>query len=205
MNAGKRDMRAEVTRERILDVAAEEMLRHGFQGASTSEILKKLGISKGALYHHFSSKKKLGYAVLEECFARHHAGMWDRALAADNPLQGVINMLRGITQMVDAAQLEYGCPINNLAQEMSPLDEGFRRRVEKVYAAWERRLTEAFLRAQQDGHMRQDADASEVAAFVIATTQGAIGLAKNAQDAEVFRRSVRGLIRHLGELAVAAA
>lgn len=201
----KRDMRAEVTRERILEVAAAEMLQHGYQGASTSEILKKLGISKGALYHHFPSKKALGYAVLEECFAGHHAAMWDKALSADNPLAGVIDMLREIGQIVDVEQLAYGCPINNLAQEMSPHDEGFRRRVEQVYHRWERRLTEAFLRAQRDGHMRDDADPAEMAFFVIATTQGAIGLAKNAQKPEVLRRSVRGLIRYLEELAAVAA
>jgi len=92
-----------------------------------------------------------------------------------------------------------------VAQEMSPLDEGFRNRVEKVYSRWERRMTEAFLRAQRDGHMRKDVDASEAAAFVIATTQGAIGLAKNAQATEVFSKSVRGLTRYLEGLAAEAA
>ncbi|MEO0971905.1 MAG: TetR/AcrR family transcriptional regulator, partial [Pseudomonadota bacterium] len=56
---------AEQTRDRILTSAAEEIYRVGFQAASTANILKQLGISKGALYHHFASKQALGYAVLD--------------------------------------------------------------------------------------------------------------------------------------------
>lgn len=201
----RRDIQAEVTREKILEVAGEEMIRHGYQTASTTEILNRLGISKGALYHHFASKKDLGYAVLDECFTKHHAAMWDQALEAQNPLAAVVQLIDEACKAMVGERLKCGCPINNLAQEMSPLDEGFRSRIEKVYSRWERRMTEAFLRAQREGYMHDDVDASEASAFVIATTQGAIGLAKNAQATDVFRRSVRGLIRYLQGLAKEAA
>ena len=101
----QREIQAEVTREKILEVAGEEMARHGYQTASTSEILKRLGISKGALYHHFASKKDLGYAVLDECFAKHHAAMWDQALEAQDPLAAVRRLLEeaGRTMVGEAA------------------------------------------------------------------------------------------------------
>lgn len=40
--------------------------RHGFQAASLNNILAKTGLTKGALYHHFPDKDRLGYAVIEE-------------------------------------------------------------------------------------------------------------------------------------------
>ena len=39
---------------------------HGFQAASLSRILAQTGVTKGALYYHFSGKQMLGYAVLDD-------------------------------------------------------------------------------------------------------------------------------------------
>lgn len=199
----QRDLQAEVTRERILEVAAEEMYRVGYQAASIGEILKKLGMSKGGFYHHFPTKQALGYAVLDELFAKLVAKYWDEPLAADQPLVAVIELLKWSGTVLAGENLQYGCPINNLAQEMSPLDEGFRQRVEAVYRDWHNRLTQALERAQHGGQMRADADAACVAAFVIATKQGATGLAKNAQNNQVYVEAISCLIDYLEQLVLA--
>ena len=67
---------AELTRQKILDVSAEEIHQHGFTATSLSIILKRCGISKGALYHHFSNKMELGYAVFEEIYTPMFLSMW---------------------------------------------------------------------------------------------------------------------------------
>lgn len=46
-------------RDRIMNVAMSEFCAKGFKNASTNEIVKKAGISKGALFHYFSSKKEI--------------------------------------------------------------------------------------------------------------------------------------------------
>ncbi len=46
-------------RDRIMNAAMSEFSLKGFRNASTNEIVKKAGISKGALFHYFSSKKQL--------------------------------------------------------------------------------------------------------------------------------------------------
>ena len=45
--------------ERILDAAMKEFAQKGFEKASTNEIIKEAGISKGLLFHYFSNKKNL--------------------------------------------------------------------------------------------------------------------------------------------------
>ncbi|MES2308852.1 MAG: TetR/AcrR family transcriptional regulator, partial [Verrucomicrobiota bacterium] len=55
------------TRARIVQSAFEEVHRHGYQGASISQIIERAGITKGALFHHFKNKQELGYAVIDEC------------------------------------------------------------------------------------------------------------------------------------------
>jgi AcrR family transcriptional regulator len=54
------------TRGQILFAAYKEIHVNGFQSASLSNILKRTGVTKGALYHHFRDKSELGYAVVDE-------------------------------------------------------------------------------------------------------------------------------------------
>lgn len=196
----QRDIKAEVTREKILEAAAEEIYRVGFQSASLCEMLKRLGISKGALYHHFASKQELGYAVLDDVIAPRAVAAWEAALSAEDPIEGICRLLDEEAQFLAGQRLACGCPINNLAQEMSPLDEGFRQRIERVYRRWHRAVQNALAGAQQRGLLRPEVDANEVAYFVIASLQGAVGLAKNSQDCGIFRASINGLKKYLHDL-----
>ncbi|MEM7468393.1 MAG: TetR/AcrR family transcriptional regulator, partial [Pseudomonadota bacterium] len=111
--ASKRELKAEITREKILEAAADEIYRVGFRAASLSEILNKLGISKGALYHHFPDKLALGYAVIEECFGKRHEDTWENALKDADPVAGISKLLTEKVNMKCKDTLCCGCPINN--------------------------------------------------------------------------------------------
>ena len=101
---------------------------------------------------------------------------------------------------VTGQRLCCGCPINNLSQEMSSVDEGFRERIEKIYERWHRRIHDALAGAQRRGLMRGDVDPSDVAYFIIASMQGATGLAKSAQNCAIYRASIHGLLHYLDDL-----
>ncbi len=91
-------------------------------------------------------------------------------------------------------------PLNNLAQEMSPLDEGFRRRLEKVYAAWREALEAAFARGIKAGKVRKAISPRTAAAFVVAALAGIIGTAKNAQSDVLLKQAGQGLFDYLDSL-----
>lgn len=56
---------AEERRNEILD-AADELFGHkGFDGTSTNDILKKVGIARGTLYYHFKSKESIMDALID--------------------------------------------------------------------------------------------------------------------------------------------
>jgi AcrR family transcriptional regulator len=52
------------TRQRIQEVARELFLQHGVQRTSLQDIADKLGISKPALYYHFTSREELVRSIL---------------------------------------------------------------------------------------------------------------------------------------------
>jgi AcrR family transcriptional regulator len=58
-------MSGEDTRRRILDVSAALFVEQGYDGTSLREIAERLGVTKAALYYHFSSKDQILRALLE--------------------------------------------------------------------------------------------------------------------------------------------
>ncbi|WP_404962554.1 ScbR family autoregulator-binding transcription factor [Streptomyces sp. 147326] len=64
-----RQERAVRTRRAILEAAAAVFDERGYDAATIADILARAGVTKGALYFHFSSKQELAQGVLEEQFA----------------------------------------------------------------------------------------------------------------------------------------
>jgi AcrR family transcriptional regulator len=192
----------EDTRRRILKAAFAEFYRNGFQGGSLNRIVEEAGTTKGALFHHFEGKNDLGYAVVEEVIQPHIKALWFDPLA--DSIDPIADVKRTVRQFVkeeqDNGQLVQGCPLNNLAQELSPLDEGFRKRIEGVYTAWRESIEAAFARGIKAGKVRKNISPRNVAAFIVAALAGIIGTAKNAQSEELLKQSGEGLFDYLDSL-----
>jgi AcrR family transcriptional regulator len=56
---------AEATRRLLLDVARQNFTEHGYAATSIDDIIRRAGVARGALYHHFSGKEALFRAVYE--------------------------------------------------------------------------------------------------------------------------------------------
>ncbi|MEZ4728871.1 MAG: TetR/AcrR family transcriptional regulator [Caldilineaceae bacterium] len=74
--------------QRILDAAAELIIHYGYDKTSVSDIANAAGISKGAIYLHYSSKDELFAALLQREFRR-YAEQWLACIEAD-PQGGTI-------------------------------------------------------------------------------------------------------------------
>ena len=53
------------TKERIVDVALELFAQRGYLGTSMSDIAKQLGITKGALYKHYTGKQEILDSIVD--------------------------------------------------------------------------------------------------------------------------------------------
>lgn len=189
------------TRARLLEAAFAEIHRSGFQHASLERILADTGLTKGALYHHFESKLDLGYAVVEEVIAPQMRARWlDPIRDSDDPLGAMIRMFRESAREATRDLVEVGCPLNNLAQEMSPLDEGFRQRLDRVAAELRDGFAEALARGKKARTVRAAVDPKATALFIVAAMEGCVGIAKNAQSLEVLKTCGQGLIQYLESL-----
>ena len=199
--AKRRIRQPDVTRENLLNAAFEEMYRRGFQAASLDTILAQAGVTKGALYHHFPDKAALGHAVVDEVvrglLLERWLGLLDPTADAVTALQGI---LRRRAANLTPGELELGCPLNNLAQEMSPIDERFRRVVNATFETWRNGFARLLERGQAEGTVRPDVDARKVSSFIVAAIEGSYGLAKSARSAAMLRSNLEVLDAFLEHL-----
>jgi AcrR family transcriptional regulator len=189
----------ERTRKRLLHAAFREVHRSGFQSAGIDRILAATNVTRGALYHHFESKEALGYAIVEEIIAKLFQDRWLSPMLGDGQpidiLIGIVRRLPGRPQ-----DIRNSCPLLNLAQEMSPLDEQFRKRLEMLFLAWQKGVAALLRKGQSQGTVRRERNPDETASFLIAMVEGNASLAKVAQDAKVWevgRRNIVGWLRSL--------
>jgi len=189
----------ERTRDRLLQAASREVYRSGFQSASLDAILAATGVTKGALYYHFDSKEALGYAVVEEVINPDVRATWVRPLQnGKDPIDALIGIVQGIS--IQPEDVRGGCALNNLAQEMSPLDAGFRKRLAIVFDAWREAVASVLRDGQTHGSVRRDVKPADAAGILIAMVEGYGSLAKNAQDPKVMKAGIRNIVDWLRSL-----
>ena len=196
-----RSRESDATRDKLLKAAFEEIYRRGFQAASLDTILAKAGVTKGALYHHFPNKASLGYAVVDEVVKGLLLERWGvLEPPSGDPITALQRILRGRVANLTSREVEFGCPLNNLAQEMSPLDQRFRRGVNATFDIWTDAVAKDLASGQSQGTVRKDVDARKIAAFVVASIEGSFGLAKGAQSASMLRSNLEVLSTFLESL-----
>lgn len=192
---------ADATRTRLLDVAFAEIYANGYQGLRVDTLLDKAGLTKGAFYHHFPSKQALGLAVIDEVLAGMADLIWgDHLRQYEDPIEGIEASIAFARAMLSDRCTTLGCPINNLAQEMSGIDEAFRRRLERVFRGVVGNIAAALRRGQDGGIVRADVQVEAAATFILASFEGAIGLAKSARSSELLDTAMGEAKRYLASL-----
>ena len=195
------ESKSAATREKILLAAFDEIYHRGFQAASLNNILKNTEITKGALYHHFKNKMELGYAVVDDLVFQSVEENWTKPLnETDDPIRVIQEILLSNSQIMTDDDIRLGCPLNNLAQEMSPIDEGFRERISNVYSSWQKAIEEACERGKLAGNFKKDVDSKQASLLFVASLEGCLGYAKSLQNKDALMSCGQGLIDQLESL-----
>ncbi|WP_250889050.1 TetR/AcrR family transcriptional regulator [Mesorhizobium sp. dw_380] len=192
-HAQKRINDPEGMRRKVLDVAEETFQARGYHASSLGDLMAAAGVSGGALHHHFPTKKALALAVIEERVAAAVDETWIVPVkAAASAREGVRAVFEAVTAELEQQGFVRGCPLNNLAHELSLADPDFRAALAGIFTAWRKAIAGKIEADQQAGRER-DTDPQRFAALVIATYSGAMSMAKTAQDAGPLRDCLAAL------------
>ena len=190
------------TRQRIVNAAFLEFYQHGFQGGSLGRIVEAAGVTKGALFHHFTGKEPLGYTVVDELIGPLLHQRWLAPLAGSaDPILAMQQSFRAfIRQDIDSGHWAFGCPLNNIAQEMSPLDENFRRRIDALYVSWRDGFATALAEGVAKGTVHSSVDPRAAASFIVAAQMGIWGTGKVSQDEALMMQAGEAICAYLETL-----
>lgn len=184
----------EASRRKILNAAFFEVFSKGFQGVSIDDIVKKTSLTKGAFYHQFPTKLDLGYALVEEVISPMIIDRWIKPLENfENPIDGILHQLQKNIGEVEPAHLKLGCPLNNLVQEMSPVDKGFKKRLNSALNLWIDETEKHLKRGQSTGFIKKNINAKDIAHFVVMAHEGFYGMMKGVEDPLLFKSLNRSL------------
>lgn len=149
----------------ILDVAIEEFIAQGFDGASISQMVQRAGIAKGSFYQYFADKQDLFDHLLEVAGAQKAAFLSTPPPADVSPFDYLRWLLHG--------NLGFEVSHPRLARLVSDVVAGggegsrtIRARMEAATTAFYRRL---LAQGVEQGHLDPDLDL-DVATFIFAAT-----------------------------------
>jgi AcrR family transcriptional regulator len=200
----KKSRDSEKTRAHLLQVAFAEIYGRGFHAVSVREIAEKAGLTIGAFFHHFPTKNDVVYAIIEEIL---HQGILDRWIvplaAYENPVQGILRCFKTTFENWPDEYVRLGCPLNNLTQEMTPVDASIRKRTQAVLNDWIGGTERYIKRAQKDGYLKKSADPRAAAEFIVTLQEGTFAMGKALSDRRVFDSNYRSLKIYLDSISAA--
>ena len=187
------------TREAIMSAASRLMHLKGYKATSVDDVLRESGVGKGNFYHYFRSKEDLGYAILDQVITSFVRDTLEPCFSdpAGQPLVQMRCFLDHLLQAQRVRNCVGGCPMGNLASELSDVHEGFRARLAQVFSAWQERFTQALHEARRQGEVGEDCRPEAVAHFLVASLEGSILMAKVTKDITVMEQCVEEMKRHL--------
>ncbi|MEK2647060.1 TetR/AcrR family transcriptional regulator [Bdellovibrio sp. BCCA] len=197
----KKTRNLEESRKEILEAAFWEIFTRSFQGVSVDDIVGKTSLTKGAFYHQFPTKLDLGYALVDEVIKPMTYSRWiDPLKEYENPIEGILAQLKNLIGKAKPSELRYGCPLNNLVQEMAPVDKGFKERLENALNYWIDGMEKELKRAKEGGYLKKDVNTRQAAHFVVMAHEGFYGMLKALDDPKAFDALYDSLKRYFATI-----
>jgi AcrR family transcriptional regulator len=146
------------------------------------DVIERSGLSPGAFHHHFPTKESLAMAVISERVAPAVRESWiDPIRNATHLRQGVSDVFAEIISGLDERGKVSGCPLNNLAMELSLTNARLRDGLRSIFAEWQEALEQRIAQSPR-GKQWSKAKRAAIASFIVASYSGAMNLAKTSQD-----------------------
>jgi len=163
------------TRNAILEAAAPLIYRQGFHRTGLKEILDAAGVPKGSFYFYFKSKEDFGLALIDH----YTSALAERAreeieLSGEPALARLRRVFEDRRDTRASHGCQGGCPIGNLAQEMSDLSPVMREHLQQALNAVAANIATLLRSALSRGELSQELDPDRTAGFILDAWEGAL-------------------------------
>lgn len=187
------------TRQRLVEAARGLFLAKGYEATSVADVLARAKVNSGSLYYFFKTKEQLLLAVLDEYVNLLEPMVLRPAFErVSDPLDRVFAVLAGYRQMLVMSDCRLGCPIGNLALEMSEKSDVVREKIALNFANWRKAIRQCLFDARD--RLPPDLDRHKLAAFILTIMEGGVMQARAHRSLEPFDASVAMLKDYVDRL-----
>lgn len=146
-------------------------IEKGFNACSVQDITDAAGVPKGSFYNHFKSKEALAAEILTE----YGKGNTDRSILTNSEVGAVTRLKKHFAALNEYfSRCNDGCLVGKFMAEVSADTPQIRERLVSVLNVWGQQISAAIREGQEQGSIRKDLKADDLAAFLIDAYEGAI-------------------------------
>ena len=191
---------AEITKENILRKSGVLFNTQGYKATSISQITDATGLTKGAIYRHFSCKDELEVLTLNHLSALMFEKLRERIRGESTAGKKLRAVLRYFESYISNPPLIGGCPLLNAAIEADDNNPTLRKAALKIL----RGIRESIIVLLDNGikfkQLKTDIDRDMIATLIIASLEGAIMMSKLSGNDDDIKRVIAYLERLIFEI-----
>lgn len=189
------------TRSNLLDAALGVIRTKGYAATSVDDICARASLSKGAFFHHFSSKEDLAVAAANYWSETTGALFADAAYhAPEDPLERVLAYVELRKQLIQGELPDFTCLVGTMTQEVYETNSVIRDACWASISGHADTLVPDIAAAMERYPVAGDFSAESLALHTQAVVQGAFIIAKASGDPQRAVESIDHLKRYISLL-----
>lgn len=185
--------RSEQTEKKIIQAALELFVQKGYHGTSISDITKSVGLTKGALYSHFTSKSELLHRILGEFKADFLDTMIRRVNESQGDAMTKLNRAISFNAYYATKRPELVVFLTFLSHELSA-DADFEFGLKNLYREYQKFIGDLIRQGVRQGLFKSDLDPDLVALTYMGIHDGILHhwvLNRNSLDGRQYVKTLR--------------
>ena len=193
---------SEATKETILKRSGVLFNTKGYKATSISNITDATGLTKGAIYRHFTNKHELELETLVHLSSIMFEKLRDKVKeqnTAGNKLRAVFKFFESY---IDSPPVKGGCPLMNAAVEAEHAHPALRKGALKILTTYRESLLAILNNGIKYKQINPDIDVQLYATLFFASLEGAVMMSKLSGNDSDIKRTVAFLEKQLKEIEV---
>jgi AcrR family transcriptional regulator len=187
------------SKQLVLESARRLFWEKGYESTSLQDVVERARVRAGSLYYFFRTKEDLLLAVLD----RYVDMLWPVVIEpafsrSPDPIERIFSILEGYRQGLIYTRFAHGCPIGNLALEVSDEHPRAREKIAKNFEGWRTWIRQCLEEAGE--RLPPNLDRQGLAIFVLTVMEGAVMQARAEHSLRPFDASVEQLRDYFNRL-----
>lgn len=166
----QRKKQPQLTRRTILESAGAEFSLHGYAGTGLGAVVTRAELTKGALFHHFSDKRAMAVAWINDLLGPQMEARWMAPLESIGSLEALKAFCRA--RCMELAPDDASSALVSLTAETAASDSMLGEALEKIFEQWRGAIAALLERGKSEGWIHRSIQPAAEAAFVVSAFAG---------------------------------